>query len=297
MKINLIEFASSLQAANRGEFEAYLIGWSGRADPDGNMFSFLTTGGGQNDGHYSNPVVDAALSDARRSTDLAGRRADYETALRQMRRGPADDLPGVARQHRRHVGEVDRVPAGARRHDPLAGPFGDEIDAGHLGTRIAQIIPTLLLVSVLVFCLQQLMPGDPAMVLAGEGTRRSSGAGADPRGIVARSADAGAISALDGQRAAWRPRLFLAHAAACRRADRDQVAGDLATGVHGVLFAVLIGVPAGIVAAVQRNRFWDYLANAIGLAGLSTPTFWLGIMMILLIRSISAGCRRRATCR
>ena len=39
---------------------------------------------------------------------------------------------------------------------------------GHLGTRIAQIIPTLLLVSVLVFCLQQLMPGDPALVLAGE---------------------------------------------------------------------------------------------------------------------------------
>lgn len=39
---------------------------------------------------------------------------------------------------------------------------------GFLGTRIAQIIPTLLLVSVLVFCLQQLMPGDPALVMAGE---------------------------------------------------------------------------------------------------------------------------------
>jgi peptide/nickel transport system permease protein len=39
---------------------------------------------------------------------------------------------------------------------------------GHLGTRIAQIIPTLLLVSVIVFCLQQLMPGDPALVMAGE---------------------------------------------------------------------------------------------------------------------------------
>ena len=38
----------------------------------------------------------------------------------------------------------------------------------HLGNRIAQIVPTLLLVSVLVFCLQQLMPGDPAVVLAGE---------------------------------------------------------------------------------------------------------------------------------
>src|ERR1700735_5332184 len=39
---------------------------------------------------------------------------------------------------------------------------------GHLGNRIAQIIPTLILVSVLVFCLKQLMPGDPALVMAGE---------------------------------------------------------------------------------------------------------------------------------
>jgi peptide/nickel transport system permease protein len=57
----------------------------------------------------------------------------------------------------------------------------------------------------------------------------------------------------------------------------------LQLGGMAFMFAVLIGVPAGIVAAVQRNRFWDYLANAVGLAGLSTPTFWLGIMMILLV--------------
>lgn len=89
VKINLIEFAASLQAATRGEFEAYLIGWSGRADPDGNMFAFLTTGAGLNDGHYSNPVVDKALNDARRSVDLAARRGSYETALHQLR----EDLP------------------------------------------------------------------------------------------------------------------------------------------------------------------------------------------------------------
>jgi peptide/nickel transport system substrate-binding protein len=89
VKINLIEFASSLQAANRGDFEAYLIGWSGRADPDGNMFSFLATGAGQNDGHYSNAVVDGALTAARNSVDPATRRADYTTVLHQLR----DDLP------------------------------------------------------------------------------------------------------------------------------------------------------------------------------------------------------------
>src|ERR1700728_282787 len=57
----------------------------------------------------------------------------------------------------------------------------------------------------------------------------------------------------------------------------------LQLGTMAFAIAVLIGVPAGIVAAVQRNRFWDYVANAIGLAGLSTPTFWLGIMLILLV--------------
>ena len=89
VKLNLIEFAASLQAATRGAFQTYLIGWSGRADPDGNMFAFLTTGAGQNDGHYSNPVVDAALTDARRSVDLTARRDHYDAALQILRQ----DLP------------------------------------------------------------------------------------------------------------------------------------------------------------------------------------------------------------
>jgi peptide/nickel transport system permease protein len=49
------------------------------------------------------------------------------------------------------------------------------------------------------------------------------------------------------------------------------------------IIAVVIGVPAGIIAAVYRNRLLDYVANAVGLAGLSTPNFWLGIMLILLV--------------
>src|SRR4029078_9723052 len=42
-------------------------------------------------------------------------------------------------------------------------------------------------------------------------------------------------------------------------------------------------VPMGILSAVKKNTVWDYLANGIGLAGLSTPNFWLGIMLILLV--------------
>ena len=48
-----------------------------------------------------------------------------------------------------------------------------------------------------------------------------------------------------------------------------------------VLFGVAIGVPTGVAAAVYRSGFWDYVANAIGLFGLSVPGFWLGLMLIL----------------
>jgi peptide/nickel transport system substrate-binding protein len=89
LKINLIEFASSLAAAAQGDFQSYLIGWSGRADPDGNLYVFLHSGAGQNDGRYANPVVDAALDTARTLTDIDARRAQYTTALVQERK----DLP------------------------------------------------------------------------------------------------------------------------------------------------------------------------------------------------------------
>jgi peptide/nickel transport system substrate-binding protein len=95
VKINLIEFASSLAAATRGDFETYLIPWSGRADADGNLYVFLHTGAGQNDGRYSNAIVDQALDAARSLTDPAARRAQYTTMLAQERK----DLPIIYLYH------------------------------------------------------------------------------------------------------------------------------------------------------------------------------------------------------
>jgi peptide/nickel transport system substrate-binding protein len=89
LKLNLFEFASSLSAATEGNFESYLIGWSGRADADGNLYAFLHTGSGQNDGRYSNPVVDEALDTARTLADPAARRAQYATLMEQEHK----DLP------------------------------------------------------------------------------------------------------------------------------------------------------------------------------------------------------------
>ncbi len=89
VKIKAMEFASSLQAAYAGDFQAYLIGWSGRSDPDGNMWQMLHTGGTFNYGHYSNADVDKALDDARTVAGVDQRRAFYAKVWEQERK----DLP------------------------------------------------------------------------------------------------------------------------------------------------------------------------------------------------------------
>ena len=154
---------------------------------------------------------------------------------------------------------------------------------GHLGRRIAQIIPTLLLVSVLVFGLQQLMPGDPALVLAGEER-------GDPQVLAQIRNELWLDRPLPVQYVHWMGNVLQGNLGFSWRIRQpvlqlilEKLPVTLQLGSMAFIIAVLIGVPAGIIAAVQRNRFWDYVANAVGLAGLSTPTFWLGIMLILLV--------------
>jgi peptide/nickel transport system substrate-binding protein len=89
VKIKAMEFASSLQAAYAGNFQAYLIGWSGRSDPDGNMWQMLHTGGTFNYGHYSDPHVDKALDDARTVAAVDQRRTFYGKVWEQEQK----DLP------------------------------------------------------------------------------------------------------------------------------------------------------------------------------------------------------------
>jgi peptide/nickel transport system substrate-binding protein len=89
LRIQAIEFASSLQASQRGDYELYLIGWSGRVDVDGNTYQFLHTGQGNNASHYSNSEVDKLLDEGRALTDVAKRRPIYAQVFQDLRR----DLP------------------------------------------------------------------------------------------------------------------------------------------------------------------------------------------------------------
>ncbi|MBM3546180.1 MAG: ABC transporter permease [Alphaproteobacteria bacterium] len=147
--------------------------------------------------------------------------------------------------------------------------------------RVLISIPTIIFISIVVFGLQLLLPGDPALALAGEER--------DPQVI----AELRRMYHLDEP--IWRQYLIwigkvlqgdLGESIRLKVSVGELVAAKLPVTIElaamAMLIAILIGVPAGIVSAVRKETLIDYGANAIGLAGLSIPNFWLGIMMILL---------------
>ncbi|MEJ0079280.1 MAG: ABC transporter substrate-binding protein [Alphaproteobacteria bacterium] len=84
LKIRLTEFATSLDEAVKGNFQIYLIGWSGRVDPDQNVINHLGCNTPFNWGKYCNDVTQAALNEGRAVTEPAKRKAAYEKALAQI---------------------------------------------------------------------------------------------------------------------------------------------------------------------------------------------------------------------
>jgi len=157
----------------------------------------------------------------------------------------------------------------------------------YLLRRVAIIVPTLLFASILIFGLQQLLPGDPAMVLAGEER--------DPA-VIAHLRETMHLDRPFPVRYAYWLRgvlhgdfgesLRMQQPVRALIADKLPVTLELA-GI-AIVIALVIGIPAGVVSAVHRGTGWDYAANAVALWGLSTPNFWLGIMLILLF-SVTLG--------
>jgi peptide/nickel transport system substrate-binding protein len=84
MKIRVTEFATSLKQAEDGNFQAFLIGWSGRTDPDGNSYVFVTCNAPQNNSKYCDPKTDADMNKARQIADPAERKKIYEPVTKRM---------------------------------------------------------------------------------------------------------------------------------------------------------------------------------------------------------------------
>ena len=147
--------------------------------------------------------------------------------------------------------------------------------------RIATILPTLVFVTMLIFGLQQLLPGDPAMVLAGEEQ--------DPDVIAYLRERMHLDEALPIRYAYWVGGVLQGDLGESIRSQQpvlelilQKLPVTIELAVLAMLIAMVVGIPAGIVSAVHQNTAWDYAANAFALWGLSTPNFWLGILMILL---------------
>ena len=150
-----------------------------------------------------------------------------------------------------------------------------------LPRRLLELLPTLFLVSVLIFALQQLLPGDPALVMAGEE--------GDPEVIEQIRRQYRLDQPLPVQYLYWIGGVLQGDLGESMRIKQpvaqliaEKLPVTLQLGTMAMLFALLIGIPAGIVSAVRKGTAWDTAANVLGLAGLSTPNFWLGIMMIFL---------------
>jgi peptide/nickel transport system permease protein len=147
--------------------------------------------------------------------------------------------------------------------------------------RIGQVLPTLFILSILIFGLQQLMPGDPALILAGEER-------GDPQVLAQIRAELRLDRPIYEQYLYWIGNVLTGDFGFSWRIrmpvsqlilDKLPVTAQLAA--MSFIIAVLIGVPAGIISAVKRDRPADWVANGVALFGISTPNFWLGIMMIL----------------
>jgi peptide/nickel transport system substrate-binding protein len=123
IKIQATEFAASLDLAAKGDYEAYLIGWSGRTDPDGNIYIFVSCKGPPaiNSGHYCDPDVDAELDAARTASTPEERMAHYAKVAAHT----LDDRPIVYLWHQKWLYAMNAKLAGFKPYpDGLIRPQG-----------------------------------------------------------------------------------------------------------------------------------------------------------------------------
>lgn len=148
--------------------------------------------------------------------------------------------------------------------------------------RLLIAIPTVFLISVFVFALQQLLPGDPVLVMAGEER--------DPEVIAALREKYRLNDPIPMQYLAWASNALQGDLGISLRTQQpvleliaEKLPVTIQLAVMALTIAILIGIPAGILSAYKKGTWIDWLANIVALSGLSVPNFWLGIMLILLV--------------
>ncbi len=148
--------------------------------------------------------------------------------------------------------------------------------------RIIVAIPTLILVSLIIFGLQKILPGDPVLAMAGEER--------DPAVLDFLREKYRLNDPLPQQYFAWVKEVVQGNLGISLRTDipvtkliADKLPVTLQLSVMAMFFAILIGIPLGIIAAVRKGTKTEFAANLFALSGMSIPNFWLGIVMIMII--------------
>jgi peptide/nickel transport system permease protein len=149
-----------------------------------------------------------------------------------------------------------------------------------IGWRLLLAIPTLILVTMFVFSLQKLLPGDPVLALAGEER--------DPQVLDYLRDKYRLNDPIPAQYLAWVGGIVQGDLGISLKTDQpvahlilQKLPVTVELAALSMLVAFLIGIPAGIVAAVWRGKPLDYATNIVALSGISIPNFWLGVLLIL----------------
>ena len=151
---------------------------------------------------------------------------------------------------------------------------------GYLIRRLLQLVPVVLVVSLVLFLLLRLMPGDPTLDILGQE------ASAEDRAVL--RADLGLDAPLWRQFTDWISGIVRGDLGtswltgeAIGTVLGERLAATVELGIVALLFALLIGIPAGVLAAVKRRRPTDTALNSVGLLALSAPHFYLAALLIL----------------
>jgi peptide/nickel transport system permease protein len=154
--------------------------------------------------------------------------------------------------------------------------------AAFIAKRFLMIIPAMLAMSVIVFFIIRFVPGDPATVMLG---LRST-----PENVQALREELRLNDPIWVQYGHWLGNIVRGDLGVDYRTHepiRDQLLTRLPVTLEMALLAMVMsaamGIPLGVLAAVRRNGPADFSANALGLAGISIPDFWLGVILILLM--------------
>ncbi|ATM99180.1 MULTISPECIES: dipeptide ABC transporter permease DppB [Proteus] len=149
--------------------------------------------------------------------------------------------------------------------------------------RLGLVIPTFIGITLLTFIFVHLIPGDPVMIMAGE-------RGLSPERHAYLMAELGLDKPLWQQYINYLNGILhgdLGISLKSRIPVWDEFLprfkATLELGVCAMIFAVSVGIPVGVLAAVKRGSIFDHTAISVSLAGYSMPIFWWGIMLIMLV--------------